>query len=196
MTKHVAIKCRAIENTFVTRPRDRTKQMHADQVETSPELVHRLLIRQFPNWANQPIQMVESNGTDHDIYRVGGRWVVRLPIVGWATSQAAKERRWLPKLAPQLPLNIPVQVANGYPSEGYPFEWSIYEWLPGANANEALPNLTEAATILARFVNALQNVATTDAHPRPAGARGGSLEEHDEQVGQSIDLLAGRMTRG
>lgn len=34
--------------------------------------------------------------------------VVRLPRIDWAIGDVEKEQRWLPKLAPFLPLAIPV----------------------------------------------------------------------------------------
>ena len=82
--------------------------MHADEIELDEALVRRLLTAQFPKWADLPISRVSSYGTDHDIYRLGDALVVRLPRIGWAAGQAAKEAEWLPKLAPHLPLAVPV----------------------------------------------------------------------------------------
>jgi aminoglycoside phosphotransferase (APT) family kinase protein len=96
--------------------------MHAGEIDTDAALVRRLLAGQFPQWANLPIDPVVSYGTDHDIYRLGDELAARLPRIGWATEQAAKEKEWLPRFAPYLPLSIPVQLAMGYPAEGYPFE--------------------------------------------------------------------------
>ena len=116
-------------------------KMHADEIDTDVALVRRLLAGQFPHLAGLAIDPVMSYGTDHDIYRLGGDLAVRLPRIGWATGQAAKEAEWLPKLAPYLPLAVPVQLAIGRPAEGYPFEWSVYEWLPGENANGTIDDL-------------------------------------------------------
>src|ERR671914_2645436 len=99
---------------------------HADEIETDVALVRRLLAGQFPQWADLPIDPVASYGTDHDIYRLGDHLAARLPRIGWAPKQAATEAEWLPKLAPHLPLALPM----GHPTEGYPYLWSVYEWLP------------------------------------------------------------------
>jgi aminoglycoside phosphotransferase (APT) family kinase protein len=139
------------------------------------------------------IEPVVSYGTDHDIYRLGDHLAARLPRIAWATKQAAKEAEWLPKLAPHLPLAIPVQLAMGQPAEGYPFEWSVYEWLPGENANGTIDDLDRAAVDLAAFVTALQRVDTTGAHPRPAGSRGSPLAELDENVRRAIAELGDRI---
>ena len=163
--------------------------MHPDEVETDVALVRRLLAAQFPQWTDLEIDRVESYGTDHDIYRIGSRLAARLPRIGWATKQAAKEATWLPKLAPQLPLAVPVQLAMGAPAEGYPFAWSVYEWLPGENANGTIDDLDQAAVDLAAFVHALRQVETKGAPPRPPHSRGGPLAEGDEQVRRSIAQL-------
>ena len=90
-------------------------RMHADEIETDAALVRRLLVQQFPRWSELAIVPIASYGTDHDIYRLGDDLAVRLPRIGWATSQAVKEATWLPRLAPHLPLAIPVPLAMGRP---------------------------------------------------------------------------------
>jgi aminoglycoside phosphotransferase (APT) family kinase protein len=171
-------------------------RMHADQVKTDVALVRRLLAGQFPGWADLPITPVESYGTDHDIYRLGDHLAARLPCIGWATGQAAKEAAWLPKLAPHLPLAVPVPLAAGRPAEGYPFGWSVYKWLPGQDANGTIDDLDQAAGDLAAFVTALRRLDTTGAHPRPPHGRGGPLAQHDEQVRRSIAQLLDRIDAG
>lgn len=108
------------------------------------------------------------------------------------TEQAAKEAEWLPKLAPHLPLALPVQVAKGHPAEDYPFHWSIYQWLPGENANGTIQDLDQAAVDLAAFVTALHGVETVGAPHRPRGARGAPLSELDTSVRRSIAQLGDR----
>lgn len=167
--------------------------MHPDEVETDVALVRRLLAGQFPRWAGVAVEPVESYGTDHDIYRLGGDLAVRLPRIGWATAQAATEAEWLPRLAPHLPLAVPVQLARGEPAEGYPFEWSVYEWLPGEDANGTIDDLERAAVDLAAFVKALRGIDTAGAHPRPPRARGAPLGELDKGVRGAIAELGERI---
>ncbi len=170
--------------------------MHADEIDTDVALVRRLLAGEFPHWADLAIEPVVSYGTDHDIYRLGDDLAARLPRIGWATEQAAKEAKWLPRLAQHLPLAVPAQLAMGHPAEGYPFAWSVYEWLPGKNANGTIDDLDQAAVDLAAFVTALRRVDTADADPRPRGARGGPLAELDGAVRRSIEQLGDRIDRG
>lgn len=167
--------------------------MHADEIHTDAELVRRLLTRQFPQWETLPTMLVPSYGTDHDIYRLGERLAVRLPRISWASDQAAKEERWLPRLAPHLPLAVPTPVALGQPDAEYPFPWAVHEWLPGQNADGTLEDLEQAAVDLAQFIAALRVIDTAGAPPRLPGTRAGPLAERDESVRQALVELGDRV---
>jgi aminoglycoside phosphotransferase (APT) family kinase protein len=171
-------------------------RMHVDEVETDVTLVRRLLTEQFPHWADLAITGVASDGTDHHIYRLGDSLAARLPRIGWAGDQAGKEAEWLPKLAPYLPLAIPVPRAVGQPSDGYPFWWSVCEWLPGENVDARRLNLEQAAVDLAAFVDALRQIDATGAPPRARSARGAPLAESDVQVRRAISELGTRIDGG
>jgi aminoglycoside phosphotransferase (APT) family kinase protein len=106
---------------------------------------------------------VRSAGTDHAIYRLGEHMAVRLPRIGWAIEQIDKEHQWLPRLAPLLPLAIPVPLGKGRPGEGYPWNWSVCPWLDGENATlDRLADPRQAATDLAAFVTALWRIDPTN----------------------------------
>lgn len=81
----------------------------------------------------------------------------------------------------------------GHSAEGYPFEWSVYTWLPGENTNGTINDLDRAAVDLATFIKALRQVDTTGAPLRPPHRRGGPLAEGDEQVRQSVKQLGDRI---
>ena len=97
-------------------------------------LVRRLIAAQFPEWAGMPITPAEPQGWDNRTFRLGAEMSVRLPSAAGYTPQVEKEHRWLPRLAPLLPLPIPVPLARGVPTADYPFPWSVYRWLPGETA--------------------------------------------------------------
>lgn len=142
--------------------------MHPDQIPTSLDLARRLIATQFPQWADLPLEAVESGGTDNAIYRLGTDMAVRLPILERVALQAEKERRWLPHLAPDLPLPIPAPIAHGEPApldsgdspaDGFPLPWSITPWFTGAPIDpDQLANPTEVARELAAFVAALHAI--------------------------------------
>jgi aminoglycoside phosphotransferase (APT) family kinase protein len=167
-------------------------RMHADEVATDPSLVRRLLESQFPKWAELPIEIVDSWGTDNALYRLGGDLVARLPRTPRTEEALAKESTWLPRLAPLLPLAVPTRVAEGTPGEGYPFEWSLYRWLPGEDATRGvLIDTLATARQLAAFVAALQAIDPAGG-PAPGDHnvfRGEPLAERDEQTRAAIDAL-------
>src|SRR5688572_1739282 len=109
-------------------------KMHEDEVEIDAALVGRLLARQFPRWAGLALEPLRPFGTDNALYRLGDEMVVRLPRRERTSRTLEKERRWLPRLAPLLPLAVPVPLAEAMPAEGYPFTWSVYSWLKGETA--------------------------------------------------------------
>jgi aminoglycoside phosphotransferase (APT) family kinase protein len=166
--------------------------VHPDEVPTSVALVERLIAAQFPEWAELPVARVDSFGTDHALYRLGGELVARLPRREVNVGSLSNERRWLPKLAPHLPLAVPIPVAEGQPGDGYPFEWSVYRWLDGEPAErEPIADLTHAATDLAAFIVALQRIDPSGGPtPGPHNSfRGEALARRDRSTRTSIAAL-------
>jgi aminoglycoside phosphotransferase (APT) family kinase protein len=172
----------------------RTGKMHADEVDTDVSLVTRMVAAQFPRWADLPIEPVPSAGTDNAIYRLGDDMAVRLPRVPQATAPLDKEREWLPKLAPLLPLAVPVPLAKGLPAEDYPWDWSVYRWLRGETAIiERITDQRQVATDLAQFLAALQRVDLTGG-PSPGAHnffRGVPLAMRDAPTRTAIASLNG-----
>jgi aminoglycoside phosphotransferase (APT) family kinase protein len=170
--------------------------MHPDQLDVDATLVRRLLAAQFPHWADLPLEPIEPTGTDNAIFRLGEDLVVRLPSTPRTEATLEKERAWLPRLAPLLPLAVPVPVAEGTPAEGYPCTWSVYRWLEGENATvEPIADLDRAATDLAEFIAALQRIDTAGA-PGPGehnGFRGEPLANRDGAVRAALPSLQGEL---
>ena len=174
--------------------------MHADEVSTDATLVGRLIDAQFPQWADLPIEPVPFRGTDNALYRLGDQMVVRLPRIHRATAALDKEYRWLPELAPLLPLTVPVPLAKGMPTEDYPWEWAVYRWLEGEAANvEPIADLGRAATDLAQFIAALQRVDSGDGPPPgehnvfrgvPLAAKDAAVRTAIASLGEEIDVGA------
>jgi aminoglycoside phosphotransferase (APT) family kinase protein len=171
-------------------------RMHADEVDTDVPVVGRLLAAQFPQWAGLPIDPVSVRGTDNTLYRLGDDKVVRLPRTERTGVALEKERLWLPRLAPFLPLAVPIPLAEGAPDAGYPFEWSVYRWLKGENATtERVADLRQLATDLAQFITALQRIDPTDG-PSPGEHnvfRGEPLAARDAGTRAAIVALRGEI---
>jgi aminoglycoside phosphotransferase (APT) family kinase protein len=173
-----------------------SSKMHENEVDTDAALVSRLIAAQFPQWDGLPLERVPSAGTDNALYRLGESMVVRLPRVDWAVRQVDKEQRWLPRLAAHLPLAIPVPLARGNPGAGYPWPWSVYQWLEGHNPTiEDLADAQQAAVDLARFIAALQKIDTAGgpkSGPRNSW-RGLPLATRDLETREAITALHGRI---
>lgn len=166
-------------------------KMHENEVETDADLVRALLVSQFPQWADLPIERVASAGTDNAMYRLGDDLAVRLPRIDWAVGNVAKERTWLPILAPHLPLAIPLPVAIGRPETAFPHPWGVVRWLPGELATiDRLNDPVRAALDLAAFVRALQVI---DPARGPRHQRGRPVRLADERMRQCISELRGEV---
>ncbi|GLW18693.1 aminoglycoside phosphotransferase [Streptomyces sp. NBRC 13847] len=149
------------------------------EIEITADLVRDLLHDQHPDLADRPVRL-GARGWDNQLWRLGDDLAVRLP---WATQSAdallRKEHAWVPGLAPQLPLPVPVPQRLGEPSERFPRPWIVTSWVPGTPADRApATHATEAADTLAAFLTALHRPAPDEA---PAGReRGGPLADHAE----------------
>lgn len=161
-------------------------------------LVRRLVDSQFPQWSDLPISGVELDGWDNRTFRLGDALTVRLPSGDWYAEQVAKEQRWLPVLAPRLPLPIPTPEARGEPGAGYPYPWSVYRWLDGEPAATApVADLNEFATTLAHFLVALERVDATGG-PQPGRHnffRGAPLATYAAEAVSAIEALGDEIPR-
>src|SRR5262245_37719806 len=153
-------------------------RMHIDALEIDEALARRLIADQFPEWADLPLRRIEPSGTVNAIFRLGDELSVRLPRHRGPTTAGSRELDWLPKLAPLLPVDVPVPVAQGRPSDDYPWFWEIHRWVEG----ETLPikeiDAIQAARDLASIVGTMQRIT-------PAGApqgRGVPLAERDQEI--------------
>ncbi|WP_442817770.1 aminoglycoside phosphotransferase family protein [Streptomyces sp. NBC_01591] len=170
-------------------------KMHADEPDIDESLVHRLIASQFPDWAGLPVEPVFPVGTSNAMYRLGEDLVVRLPRTAGAAGDVEKEQRWLPRLAPSLPVAVPVPLGKGAPAEGYPWHWSVFRWLAGAN-----PVVGEAAepgplaADLAHFVTALHLIDPADGPPsfrsEPLTARDASTRAALADLHEAVDTGA------
>jgi aminoglycoside phosphotransferase (APT) family kinase protein len=171
---------------------------HAPPIEPviDTDLVRRLIAGQFPEWADLPVRPVELQGVDNRTFRLGTRLTVRLPSAEGYRPQAAKEQRWLPVLAPRLPLAIPAPVAAGRPAEGYPFGWSVCRWIEGENAGvDRIDELTGFAVTLAEFLVALYRIDATGgpAAGKQSFFRGCPLRTYDAETRSAIAELGDRI---
>jgi aminoglycoside phosphotransferase (APT) family kinase protein len=163
--------------------------MHTDEIEIDADLVRNLLREQTPGWAGLPLERIPSAGTDNALFRLGNDLVVRLPRISWAVDDVDKECRWLPFLAPQLPVAVPAPVLQGEPGAGYPYRWWVYRWLDGHNPSTRR-QAAQLAVPLADFVNALHRIDPTGG---PPASRGVPLSDRDADTRDVIASLSAEM---
>jgi aminoglycoside phosphotransferase (APT) family kinase protein len=156
-------------------------------------LARRLVAQQFPAWAGLPVTDVEHSGWDNRTFRLGDELTIRLPRSRFYVEQVAKEQRWLPVLAPLLPLPIPRPVAQGRPGPGYPHPWSVYAWIPGhPAAPDRIEDPSAFARAVAEFLVALR-ACPTGGGPLPGQHnwwRGGPLDHYLEEARAALAAVA------
>ncbi|MFI9778343.1 aminoglycoside phosphotransferase family protein [Streptomyces sp. NPDC051956] len=163
------------------------RKLRPEEADIDASLVRRLVDAQFPEWAGLPLTEVISAGTSNAMYRLGEDMAVRLPRRAGSAQDVGKEHRWLPVLAGALPFAVPTPLGKGTPGEGYPWPWSVYRWLDGANPTpDRTPEPALLAEDLAEFVTVLQRVDPTGG---PASYRSEPLAERDEVTRAAIREL-------
>ena len=166
------------------------------KADITADLVTRLIAEQFPQWAGLPIQKVALDGVDNTTFRLGDSMSVRLPSAAWYAEQPGKEHRWLPWLAPLLPLPIPRPLAQGVPGCGFPWPWSVYQWIDGEPASaDNIASLPRFAADLAAFLTALYRLDPAGG-PEPGTHnfhRGGPVAVYDSQTRAALTGLRGHI---
>ncbi|MCW2815907.1 MAG: aminoglycoside phosphotransferase [Nocardioides sp.] len=166
------------------------------RVHVRTDQVRALVADQLPQWADLPVRPVAHGGWDNWTLHLGDEMLVRLPSAAEYARAVEKEHRWLPVLAPHLPLPVPTPLALGTPTADYPHPWSVYRWLDGRTASaDRIGDPVAFATDLAEFLAALQAVDATDG-PRPGvhnWYRGGTLRTYDRTTRSALDELAGHL---
>lgn len=146
-------------------------RMTDSEIEITAELVHGLLEDQHPDLAGLAIREV-AGGWDNQMWRLGDELAVRMPRTERAPDLQRKEHRWLPVLAPRLPLPVPTPVRVGAPSASFPRLWSIMTWVPGEPLDyTSISRGDHAADTLAGFLRALHVEAPAEA---PTGSDRGA----------------------
>ncbi len=131
--------------------------------EITADLVLDLLHEQHPDLAGLAVREV-AGGWDNQQWRLGEELAVRMPRTERAPDLQRKERRWLPVLAPRLPLPVPNPVRIGEPSARFPKPWTVMTWVPGEPLDHgSICRGDHAADTLAGFLRALHVRAPAEA---------------------------------
>ena len=166
------------------------------RIPVDTEQVRLLVADQFPRWAGLPIRPVAEGGWDNWTFHLGPQMSVRLPSAAEYALAVAKEHRWLPELAPRLPLPVPTPLGRGGPGAGYPFAWSVHRWIDGEPASaDLVADPVRFALDLAGFLSALQGVDPAGGPPpgEHSWYRGGTLRTYDGTVEKALTALTGHV---
>jgi aminoglycoside phosphotransferase (APT) family kinase protein len=158
----------------------------AAEVSVDLDTARALLADQHPDLAALPLRPA-GEGWDNAIIRLGDSLALRMPRRDAAARLIEHEQRWLPELAPVLPIDVPAPTRVGEPGGDYPYRWSIVPWLEGRTANRERPADAEAER-LGAFLAALHVPSPPDAPRNPV--RGVPLEARRQAVEERLARLA------
>jgi aminoglycoside phosphotransferase (APT) family kinase protein len=127
------------------------------EIEVDADRAAALIGEQFPELRDAPVRQVAA-GWDNVVHLVDERWAFRFPRRAIAVPGVEREIAILPRLAPNLPIPIPVPRFLGAPTAGYPWPWFGAAFLPGVElAEAALPDESRVGVAVAvgAFLRAL-----------------------------------------
>lgn len=131
------------------------------EVVVDEPLVRRLLAAQFPALGRRSVRAL-AEGWDSSVYLVDDEWAFRFPRRAVVLPGFALELDVLPRLAPLLPVEVPVPVHVGRPAEEYPWLFAAARLIPGHEAT-GTAGRAGLAVGLARTLRALHAPATLEA---------------------------------
>ncbi len=171
-------------------------KLHKDELMIDDKLVRSLVDKDFPEFADMPLESLAASGSTNVMFRLGDDLLVRLPRLANGSTSVDKEHRWSATIGDQLSVEVPQIVGMGRPAFGYGERWSIVRWLEGELPKSCNPGdpasseRSQLAVYLAAVVAAFRNTevpiaASTD--PLLRNYRGRPLAEHDKQMRRNIE---------
>jgi aminoglycoside phosphotransferase (APT) family kinase protein len=116
-----------------------------------------LISARFPRLRGAPVEAL-ATGWDNTVLLVGGEWIFRFPRRSIALPGIRREIELLPRLAPRLPLPVPVPEFVGDPSPEFPWPFWGARYIPGhelAECGRPDADRVAAAAGLGAFLRAL-----------------------------------------
>jgi aminoglycoside phosphotransferase (APT) family kinase protein len=138
-------------------------QWEAEQI-IEPPMALQLIKEQFPELAAENIRLLGA-GWDNTAFIVDEELIFRFPRREIALPLLEAEWCALPKLAPRLPIPIPIPKWKGSPTSNFPWPFIGYRMIPGFTACYAnLPEHERAALAepIARFLSILHTTPRSE----------------------------------
>ena len=154
------------------------------------ESLARRLLGQFPELSAEGLRPL-AYGWDYTIWVVEERYAFRFPRREVVLPGLERELAVLPKLAPLLPVPVPVPLFVGRPGEGFPWPFFGSELLPGRELAElGLDDdaRLEVALGLAAFLRTLHDAELDEPLPLDVNRRA-DMPHRAELVRRQLDEL-------
>ena len=155
------------------------------EIEIDKKVIRSLIDTQFCDLSSLPIEFLDS-GWDNENYRLGSKYLVRLPRRKESANLIENEIKWLSFLESKLPIKIPASIKMGQPTNFYPWKWTINPWFEGDTADKA--GLDDSEALL--FVSFLKILHQHSPGDGPVNHyRGVDLEKKAKDVKDRIERL-------
>jgi aminoglycoside phosphotransferase (APT) family kinase protein len=133
--------------------------MHNGEININNEIIHNLLVEQYPQVSHLPILKINSIGTVNAIYKIGNGFYARLPLLPKYNEAIINEINIIQKISSHIAMQIPEPMYLGNPSEKYPLNWAIYKWIDGEQFHyDLIGNKNEMVEQLVQFINELHSI--------------------------------------
>ena len=130
------------------------------EVVVDEELARALIGDRVPTLRDAPLRLL-GEGWDSTVWRAGDQWVFRFPRREMVVPGFLREVEVLPRLAPELPLPVPVAEVRGEPDERFRWPWAGFRILPGRELVEVAADAEACVRYgrgLGRFLRALHDI--------------------------------------
>ncbi len=135
------------------------------EIPITSRQARRLIEGHFPELSPARVVLL-GGGWDNTVFLVNGEWVFRFPRRHIAVGLMQAEAAVLPRLAPHLPLPIPVPRFVTKPDSGVPPLFSGYRWIegtPSCRADLDADGRGRLAIPLAGFLRTLHGMSYAEA---------------------------------
>ncbi len=140
----------------------------APDIEIDAQLARALVGAQFPQLGELRVEPI-GEGWDNAAYSVNDAFIFRFPRRSSTAKLISRELQFLPQIAPQLPLPIPVPQFAGAPNEAYPWPFAGYRRLGGRELSSLRPREEEYDELAAALGGFLRTLHGIDVAPLAAG---------------------------
>ena len=134
--------------------------MWTPELVVDEELARALASDRLPGLRDAPMRLL-GEGWDSTVWLLGEEWVLRFPRREVVVAGFVRELAALPRLAPELPLPVPVAAFQGQADDRFRWPWAGCRLLRGRELADAAPADADRARHgrdLGRFLRTLHDI--------------------------------------